>query len=1126
MRRALHHVFTALILVGLSGCGVLHLDVNSSAVVSFSQCALLATATSHKASGSGTATDPYILCWPAQLASLAATSADWNASYQLVNDIDLQTVAFTPIGNSTTPFEGTFDGNGHTITSLVVNQTADNAGLFGYLDGPARIRNLTLDHPKVSGVKNVGAVAGAMNYGVVQDVSVIQASTAGLTNVGGAVGSINGGAGIVRVHVSGVTNGSSAFGEAIGGVVGYCYNSELFAVSSSGTVENGTDVGGIVGNSSCAINDSKSDGSIFGLANIGGVIGTATASNVITRSYSSANVSGLRAGGAVGENLGTLTEVYTSGVVTGATSGGIIGDNQGSFTNVYWDTQKSGKASACGSASASCSSVTGLTSSQTLTASNFGSWDFAGASTDGTRDTWVLTGGNAPKLWWEDQTFKAPLTLKGSGTFADPFKITSAADFEQLGASANPRVYNAFYVIANDLDFSAVASHDMVGTSAESFRGSIEGGAHTIRNLTLNGTNFYIGLIGYGGWGSSLSNFAIENGSITGTSTECGLFAAYEIGFATNLNVSGAVTCGGMGALMFGHFEGFAQHLNASGTINDDGGDVGGIAGQNYGTSAFDDVQVNVTINANSGGDIGGIAGYSQSSTQEPVRYSNCRANVTMNTANANTVGGLGGDGSAAITNSTVTGLIQGNGDVGGLFGELYGGSITNSNVNATINGQDYTGGLLGDASSFGAIASSHYNGQLTCGGYCGGLVGEGSLESLTNSSSAGTLITTATNVNTFGGLGGEPDITTVANVTSSMTIDVTAAQQIYALGGLFGSANITSMDTVSFTGTFLFGGSINYVDEVGGIAGSLNGGPVSNASTAQVVSLTTDDADGIGGFVGYLASGALSNISSPGVLVHVTSYGDDIGGIAGYEYTNLSTLDRLVVNGPVRVTYDPGGYAYDIGGLFGGIQGATITNSHIQGDVDCQQTCGGLVGDAENSSIQTSYAIGNVSGEDQIGGLVGYSDPVAISDSFSVGNITGILLTNTTSSEQCLGGLAGYVDDATFTRSYSVGIIQPVAGLTGTPCVAGVTGYDNGAADQSRYVGVVYNVTKNPTLAGTGTGAFGTNGTPTGVTAASTAAMTSQTPSIYSAWDFTSVWKLDSASVNGGYPLLRSGGL
>ena len=52
---------------------------------------------------------------------------------------------FEPIGKDTNnSFQGTFDGQGHTISNLAITSSSQYAGLFGYSEG-ATIRNVVLD---------------------------------------------------------------------------------------------------------------------------------------------------------------------------------------------------------------------------------------------------------------------------------------------------------------------------------------------------------------------------------------------------------------------------------------------------------------------------------------------------------------------------------------------------------------------------------------------------------------------------------------------------------------------------------------------------------------------------------------------------------------------------------------------------------------------------------------------------------------------------------------------------------------------------------------------------------------------------------------------------------------------
>jgi len=99
---------------------------------------------------------------------------DLNQSYQLIADIDLDGEDWVPIGDIDTPFQGNFNGNGHTISNLSINDNHMGFnGLFGYLKGDVEdlnIINFTIDIDD-NFVINAGGLAG-MSLGSINDVHV------------------------------------------------------------------------------------------------------------------------------------------------------------------------------------------------------------------------------------------------------------------------------------------------------------------------------------------------------------------------------------------------------------------------------------------------------------------------------------------------------------------------------------------------------------------------------------------------------------------------------------------------------------------------------------------------------------------------------------------------------------------------------------------------------------------------------------------------------------------------------------------------------------------------------------------------------------------------------------------
>ncbi len=89
----------------------------------------------------------------------------------LTADIDLGNEEWTPIGNSTTAFKGTFNGGEHTISNLKITRALENAagnnkiGLFGVTNSPAAIKNLTINNVDITGSLYVGALVGSAYTG-------------------------------------------------------------------------------------------------------------------------------------------------------------------------------------------------------------------------------------------------------------------------------------------------------------------------------------------------------------------------------------------------------------------------------------------------------------------------------------------------------------------------------------------------------------------------------------------------------------------------------------------------------------------------------------------------------------------------------------------------------------------------------------------------------------------------------------------------------------------------------------------------------------------------------------------------------------------------------------------------
>ena len=150
--------------------------------------------------GSGTAADPYQIPDGEKLAALAEQVNEAGFDYagewfRLTKDIDLSNFAnWTPIGNGATIsgpwFSGNLDGNGKSISGLVINSSNSVVGLFGRAKG-GTFKDFklsgTVTGSGYSGVAYVGSLIGH-GGGVALDSIEADVTVAGGGQTGGLVG--------------------------------------------------------------------------------------------------------------------------------------------------------------------------------------------------------------------------------------------------------------------------------------------------------------------------------------------------------------------------------------------------------------------------------------------------------------------------------------------------------------------------------------------------------------------------------------------------------------------------------------------------------------------------------------------------------------------------------------------------------------------------------------------------------------------------------------------------------------------------------------------------------------------------------------------------------------------------
>ncbi|MBA9087186.1 putative phosphodiesterase [Fontibacillus solani] len=137
-----------------------------------------------------------------------------DGKYELSADIDMKDVAFSAIGGGATPtpFLGTFNGKGYTISNLTIASSNNSTGFFAYIGTGGRVVNAKLTNVDITGVNSTGSIAGT-STGTIEN-SYVDGKVTGAGYTGGIVGLLHAG----TVQNSSVT--ASVYGNTAGGLIG------------------------------------------------------------------------------------------------------------------------------------------------------------------------------------------------------------------------------------------------------------------------------------------------------------------------------------------------------------------------------------------------------------------------------------------------------------------------------------------------------------------------------------------------------------------------------------------------------------------------------------------------------------------------------------------------------------------------------------------------------------------------------------------------------------------------------------------------------------------------------------------------------------------------------------------
>jgi len=378
------------------------------------------------------------------------------------------------------------------------------------------------------------------------------------------------------------------------------------------------------------------------------------------------------------------------------------------------------------------------------------------------------------------------IKFEGEGTENNPFIIDNTDKFNILSSFSG----KGYYKLANDIDASSLKDFYFVGTKGIPFTGVFDGNGCTIRNLSLEFEDIYVGMFGYIS-GGTVKNLTLDNVNVTSTYSKEILHVGGLAGYITE------------GAII--------ENVNITGnsviieTENGNTSYVGGLVG----FSGLDSVikQSSTSGNVNTKATrlkyAGGLVGYISSSTIENSNSNVQVLNDSQSSTSCNLGGLIGGASKGIVSNCNSSGAIINNSTdiaqifIGGLIGDVTGVSnITSSYSNSSIVSKSggYIGGLLGRLSG-GKVSECYSNADINLNtkhiNYTGGLIGSVITSNVTieKSYSKGNIVVVkseGTTANYIGGLIGSSGAI-ARNVYSTVDIETSLGSTTSNIGSLIG---------------------------------------------------------------------------------------------------------------------------------------------------------------------------------------------------------------------------------------------------------------------------------------------------------------------------------------------------
>ena len=895
----------------------------------------------------------------------------------LISDLEI----WTPIGNESNKYTGTFDGQNHTISGLYFNNdSTDYVGLFGY-NNSGTIKNVGIIDSYFKGRNYVGGVCGYNDNGTITN-SYNTGSVSGFSYVGGVCGyNYDSNSTIENSYNTGSVSGSS---NSVGGICGWNYN---------GTITNSYNTGSVSGSKWY----------------VGGVCGR-NYNGTITNSYNTGSVSALSyVGGVCGNNKGTIENSYNTGSVSGSEKvGGVCGYNYGKIENSYYLEN-------CNAEGTKFTNSYGITQTSEQFANGEVAYRLGGIwGQEIEKDKLPVLNG---KKVYENKTYtgccekyQGDITkCEYSNIEAGTIYLKEIHNFENgicTGCGTyepiEPELENGYYQIGNahhlywfakqvnngETSISAVLTADIVvnenifdengnliadleiwtpiGTNyVNEYQGIFDGQSHTIKGLYFNNENTdNVGLFGCNS--NTIKNIGIIDSFFEGRNY-VGSLCGYNKGTITNSyntssSVSGASWVGGICGV--NHTNSTITNSYNTGSVSSSSVLIGGFCGNNSGKI---ENSYNIGI-VNGKNYVGGFCGNNTGTITKSYYLENCNAEGTK------------------FTNSygiTQTSKQFESGEVAYLLQKEQGTEIWGQKIGKdtlpVLNGEKvyenktYTGccekyqGDITKCEYSNTKADTIYLKEIhnfengICTG-CGTYEPAQLVDNYYQISNAGNLLWFAKQVNNNN-----------TDINAILTADIVVNKNVLNADGTLNS------DSALTEWTPIGNGSNHYTGTFDGNNHTISGLYFNDKNTDYVglFSWNSGTIKNIGiidsyfsgkGYVGGVCGKNNDTIENSYNSGSVSGSGDNVGGVCGYNEYNRSKIKNSYNTGSVSGSLD-------VGGVCGSNVYGTIENSYNTGSVSGSGSVGGVCGyNSSRSTIANSYNTGLVSRSGWVGGVCGFN--------------------------------------------------------------------------------------------------------------------------------------------------------